>query len=428
VVARFEDAALSGFGVEHRPGYRALVAAAVQVPPLFDLILVEDVSRLTRDLAEVLRLYHRLRLRGVDLVGVSDGIRHRRGVRQFQGPRAERRLIAELLDAYERQAEARRLKSLPQIRSRAKRLRDAFRGYRALAVTHEALIAYVRTRQTEGAADATINRELELISSAFALAVKSGTLAYAPKVPSLPEDNARSGFFERADFEAVVKHLKDDAVRDFVEWFFWTGMRPEEIRSLTWADFDRETWVVRLHARDAKTGHGRPLALVEDLRAVMERRLGAPPDLPPGRPADGRVPQGVGDRLPGCGAGDNGGPPRPDDHPARAPGLRSAPHGRPEHAARWGTRDDDHGDHRAPHPGACSTATTSWTSATSETPSSRRPPTSRPCRRPRPWSRCTPSRGSGLERASTVRAQFGGGDGLGPETRRPRNLFGAGAF
>jgi site-specific DNA recombinase len=74
VVARFEDAALSGFGVEHRPGYRALVAAAVQVPPPFDLILVEDVSRLTRDLAEVLRLYHRLRLRGVDLVGVSDGI------------------------------------------------------------------------------------------------------------------------------------------------------------------------------------------------------------------------------------------------------------------------------------------------------------------------------------------------------------------
>ena len=52
-------------------------------------------------------------------------------------------------------------------------------------------------------------------------------------------------------------------------------MRPEEIRSLTWADFDRETWTVRLHARDAKTGHGRALALVDDLRAVMERRLRA---------------------------------------------------------------------------------------------------------------------------------------------------------
>jgi site-specific DNA recombinase len=74
VVARFEDAALSGFGVEHRPGYRALVAAALQSPPPFDLVLVEDVSRLTRDLSEVLRLYHRLRLKGVDLVGVPDGV------------------------------------------------------------------------------------------------------------------------------------------------------------------------------------------------------------------------------------------------------------------------------------------------------------------------------------------------------------------
>jgi hypothetical protein len=52
------------------------------------------------------------------------------------------------------------------------------------------------------------------------------------------------------------KHLKDNDVRDFVEWCFWPGMRPEDIRSLTWADFDRETWAVRLHVRSAP--YGRP--------------------------------------------------------------------------------------------------------------------------------------------------------------------------
>ena len=40
----------------------------------FDTILVEDLSRLTRDLGEMLRLYHRLRMKGIGLVGVSDGI------------------------------------------------------------------------------------------------------------------------------------------------------------------------------------------------------------------------------------------------------------------------------------------------------------------------------------------------------------------
>jgi len=74
VVATYHDAALSGFGVEQRPGYQELVAAAGVKPPSFDTILVEDLSRLTRDTGELLRLYHRLRLNGIDIVGVSDGI------------------------------------------------------------------------------------------------------------------------------------------------------------------------------------------------------------------------------------------------------------------------------------------------------------------------------------------------------------------
>jgi integrase len=52
-------------------------------------------------------------------------------------------------------------------------------------------------------------------------------------------------------------------------------MRPGEIRSLTWKAFDRETWMLRLHARDAKTGFGRALTLEGELRAVIENRLRA---------------------------------------------------------------------------------------------------------------------------------------------------------
>lgn len=74
VVATYHDAALSGFGVDHRSGYQRLLAAAFGSVPEFEIIVVEDLSRLTRDMAELLRLYHRLRLKGIDLVGVSDGI------------------------------------------------------------------------------------------------------------------------------------------------------------------------------------------------------------------------------------------------------------------------------------------------------------------------------------------------------------------
>jgi len=64
-------------------------------------------------------------------------------------------------------------------------------------------------------------------------------------------------------------------VKDFCEWAYRTGMRPGEIRSLTWADLDQETWTLRLHAKGAKTGYGRALPLGGSLRAIIERRVAA---------------------------------------------------------------------------------------------------------------------------------------------------------
>jgi len=52
-------------------------------------------------------------------------------------------------------------------------------------------------------------------------------------------------------------------------------MRPGEIRSLTWAGLDRETYTVRLHAKDAKTGYGRNTPVTGALRPIIERRLAA---------------------------------------------------------------------------------------------------------------------------------------------------------
>jgi site-specific DNA recombinase len=74
IVAIYEDRAISGAASDNRPGYQRLLAAALSRPATFDVILVEDLSRLTRDLGESVRLYRRLRLHGIDLVGVSDGI------------------------------------------------------------------------------------------------------------------------------------------------------------------------------------------------------------------------------------------------------------------------------------------------------------------------------------------------------------------
>jgi integrase len=204
---------------------------------------------------------------------------HTMGLRPFMGPRQERVTVEELLQNYERDCGVRGVKGLKSLHSHLKHVRAFFGLDRALAVTRERLLGYVRTRQKATSrrgtltSNTTINRELEGLQAAFTLAVDSGTLAIAPKFPSLPEHNARQGFFEHGDFYAVLAQLRDPGVVDFLEWFYLTGMRPEETRSLTWECFDRETWTLRLHARDAKIGQARMLALEGPLRATVERRL-----------------------------------------------------------------------------------------------------------------------------------------------------------
>jgi integrase len=96
-----------------------------------------------------------------------------------------------------------------------------------------------------------------------------------PAFPRLDEHNARQGFFERGEFLSLLAHLPDDGLRDFVEWCHWTGMRKGEAAALTWDDFDRETWTLRLQAKHARTRRGRVIVLRGAFRDIIERRLAA---------------------------------------------------------------------------------------------------------------------------------------------------------
>jgi site-specific DNA recombinase len=73
ITARYEDKAISGTQDENgRPGYKALLDAAKAKQ--FDIILVHDFSRLSRDSVETEQARRRLVHWGVRLIGVSDGI------------------------------------------------------------------------------------------------------------------------------------------------------------------------------------------------------------------------------------------------------------------------------------------------------------------------------------------------------------------
>ena len=200
---------------------------------------------------------------------------HRAGVRPFQGPRQEKITVDELLDALERDHEIRGRKSLRELRCHAKPIRDFFALDLALGVTADRLRDYIAHRQEEGAAAGTIKRQMGILRRSFRLAVESGVIHMAPHFPSVPDSPGRQGFFSKADFEAVLARIGDEDITDYLQWSYLTGMRPGESKSLTWADFDREEWTIRLPAHNAKIGMGRILAIEGELRAVLERRVKA---------------------------------------------------------------------------------------------------------------------------------------------------------
>jgi integrase len=196
----------------------------------------------------------------------------KRGHEPYIAPQNKRVTVSELYDALETDLRLRDCKSLKQSRSHIMAVKTVFGARRALTLTREAVDAQVEAWRAQRHAAATINRRLQLLGQAFRLAHERKRIPAVPTFRLLRVHNARQGFFEKADFERVIANIDDVHLRDFLEWFFWTGMRPGEIRSLTWEALDRETWTLRLHAKDAKTGYGRVIPLENELRAIIERR------------------------------------------------------------------------------------------------------------------------------------------------------------
>src|SRR5439155_494257 len=89
--------------------------------------------------------------------------------------------------------------------SALRHLREFF-GDRAKAVTitTDRMQQYVRGRQQEGAASATINIELALLGKAFTLAVRAKRLRTKPYVPKLAADStARTSSIARGSASAT---------------------------------------------------------------------------------------------------------------------------------------------------------------------------------------------------------------------------------
>ncbi len=74
IAMTFEDRAISGSSVANRSGFQRLVDAVFSPDPGLDGIIVDDLSRLSRDLGDTHSFIKRLKFRGLRVISVVDGI------------------------------------------------------------------------------------------------------------------------------------------------------------------------------------------------------------------------------------------------------------------------------------------------------------------------------------------------------------------
>lgn len=151
-----------------------------------------------------------------------------------------------------------------------KHLLPFFGGRRASLITTADVRAFITARQTDGASNGEINRELTALKRAFSLGAQAGKIMVKPHIPMLQENNVRVGFFERVQFENVRYHLPE-ALRAAITMAYITGWRiTSEILSLQWRQVDFQAGRVVLEAGTTKNDAARVFPFTSELRALLQ--------------------------------------------------------------------------------------------------------------------------------------------------------------
>ena len=163
-------------------------------------------------------------------------------------------------------------RSLDRAKLAVGHLERVFKGMKVVNIDTARITRYIEMRQEEGAANATINRELSLLKRMFSL----GSKCTPPKVSGIPvisvlkEHNVRKGFFEHSEFlalrEALPKYLKG-----FTTFGYKTGWRHSEIATLTWRQVDLERGIVTLNPGETKNQEGRTVYIDPELKTILQQ-------------------------------------------------------------------------------------------------------------------------------------------------------------
>jgi len=192
---------------------------------------------------------------------------------QREGPAVHRTRFDDLIPLLKTNYELKGRKTWSRREQHISHLKKGFGGMRVKAINTDRLQAYVTKRLREGAANATVNRELDCLHRMMVLGYhhtppKVGRI---PHFPKLAEAHVREGFFEHDEFLALRGAVQDH-IKIAMTVAYYTGMRKREIistKGLRWDQVNLVEGSIRLASRQTKTKESRVVYMAGDFLLVM---------------------------------------------------------------------------------------------------------------------------------------------------------------
>jgi integrase len=231
-------------------------------------------GKVYRQSTETTKLWKAEKILARKLAEIATGI--------FIEPAAEKTLVKELAESVLRDYRINGKRSLDDAETRwNKHLSPIFGEMRAANVANDHLTQYVEKRQTEGAANASINRELAFLKRAFSLGIQAAKINRRPHFPHLKENNIRKGFVEDSQYEALCQACSKVGLwlRAILEVGATYGWRSGELTNLRVKQVDIAGKTIRLEAGETKNDEAREVVMTNTVAALLEQCVtGKAPD------------------------------------------------------------------------------------------------------------------------------------------------------